>query len=131
MLDLLRDADVSLNPTSGEGFGLIPLEHAATGLYTAVTNFSGCKEYLSDLAPNMQGIPWDRKPSYFNSLGGDFGYDAAPRIDFLYAFIEWCAKNREKVRERGLRAARAIRERWTWKRAVEQIKEVLKIYESA
>ncbi len=128
MLALLQEADMSLNPTSGEGFGLIPLEHAATGLAVAVTDFSGCKEYLDELKPDMIGIKWRPKPSYFNSLGGDYGFDAAPDYDHLCSIMEWAAKNRDQVREKGRRLAQAVHERWTWQRPVGQLKEILKAY---
>lgn len=124
LLDLLQEADMSLNPTSGEGFGLIPLEHAATGLAVAATNFSGCREYLEDL-PEMIGINWSPKPSYFNSLGGDYGFDAAPDFDHLCSIMEWAAKNRDEVRKKGQRLAQAVHKRWTWQRPVEQLKEIL------
>ena len=129
MLELLYEADMSLNPTSGEGFGLIPLEHAATGLCVAVTDFSGCKEYLDDLKPDMIGIKWKEKPSYFNALDGDYGYDAEPDFNHLCEVMIWANKNRDKVREMGLRAARAIQKRWTWQRPVKQLKAVLKKYD--
>jgi len=125
MLSLLQEADMSLNPTSGEGFGLIPLEHAATGLAVAATDFSGCREYLEDLKPDMIGIKWRPKPSYFNSLGGDFGFDAAPYFDHLCSIMEWASKNREEVRAMGLRLAQAVHKRWTWDRPVQQLKEIL------
>ena len=125
MLSLLQEADMSLNPTSGEGFGLIPLEHAATGLAVAATNFSGCREYLEDLKPDMIGIKWRPKPSYFNSLGGDFGFDAAPDFDHLCSIMEYASKNRDEVRKKGQRLAQAVHKRWTWQRPVEQLTEIL------
>ena len=124
LLDLLQEADMSLNPTSGEGFGLIPLEHAATGLAVAATSFSGCREYLEDL-PEMIGINWSPKPSYFNSLGGDYGFDAAPDFDHLCSIMEWAAKNRDEVRKIGQRLAQAVHKRWTWQRPVNQLKGIL------
>lgn len=125
MLALLQEADMSLNPTSGEGFGLIPLEHAATGLAVAATNFSGCREYLEDLEPDMLGIKWRPKPSYFNSLGGDYGIDAAPDFEHLCSIMEYASKNRDEVRKKGQRLAQAVHKRWTWDRPVRQLKEIL------
>jgi len=129
MLALLREADVSLNPTSGEGFGLIPLEHAATGLFVAATDFSGCQEYLDELKPNMAGIKWQPKPSYFNSLGGDYGFDASPDFDHLCSIMEWASKNRDEVRKKGQRLAQAVHKNWTWQRPIKQLREILKSYE--
>jgi glycosyltransferase involved in cell wall biosynthesis len=128
MLALLQEADISLNPTSGEGFGCIPIEHAATGLAVAATDFSGCREYLNDLKPDMIGIKWRPKPSYFNSLGGDFGFDAAPDFDHLCSIMEYASKHRDEVRAIGQRLAQAVHERWTWQRPINQLREILKGY---
>jgi glycosyltransferase involved in cell wall biosynthesis len=130
MQQLYSEADMSLNPTSGEGFSLCPLEHAATGMAVAVTNFSGCKEYLDDLKPDMIGINWQPKPSYFNSLGGDFGYDAAPDFDHLCSIMEHAVNNRDEMREKGKRLSETIHTRWTWQKPVEQLKMILDKYDA-
>lgn len=46
MHEIYRQADVSVNPTGGEGFGLIPLEHMATGLPIIAPCATGMKDYL-------------------------------------------------------------------------------------
>jgi len=46
MQKLYLSHDAMIYPTSGEGFGLIPFQAAATGMPTAVTNWSGPKDYM-------------------------------------------------------------------------------------
>ena len=127
MLEIYRQADFSINPTSGEGFGLIPLEHAATGLAVAVTSFSGCLEYLDEL-PEMIGINWKVKPTYFRPILGDDGYDAKPDIEHICFIMEWAAKHRQTVREAGKALSEQVHKNWTWKRAIKQIKGIYKKY---
>lgn len=43
--DFLSKTNLSVNPTKGEGVGLIPAEHILRGIPTLVTNYSGCTEY--------------------------------------------------------------------------------------
>lgn len=129
MLDLYRQADFSINPTSGEGFGLIPLECAATGLAVAVTDFSGCREYLAEL-PEMIGITWKQKPSYFNTKFIDVGYDAKPDFDNICFIMEWANKHQDMVRETGRRLSEAVHKNWTWDRAINQIKEIYGKYDT-
>lgn len=43
---LLFNADCSVNPFRCEGFGMIPLEHMATGLPTILTPYSGAEDYI-------------------------------------------------------------------------------------
>lgn len=45
-LEMLSQCHVSVNPFRGEGFGLMPLETACTGMMTIATNFSGPADYL-------------------------------------------------------------------------------------
>jgi len=127
MTDLFRKADFSINPTRGEGFGLIPLEHASTGLDVAVTGFSGCREYLKDVS--MHPIKWTPNTSYFTKvLKDDFGTDALPDFGHICEIMMWAYKHRDEVRERGKKLSQAVHERWTWERPISQLKEILPKY---
>ena len=45
--DMLQKCHVSLNPSRGECFGMMPLETASTGMPSAATNWSGFTDYLN------------------------------------------------------------------------------------
>jgi len=126
MIDLLSTVDMSINPSRGEGFGLIPLEHAATGIYSCATDFSGFKEYIDDI-PQIGKINWHWSNVAY--LGKKYGKDAAADFDHICHLMEWGYNNRDEVRRLGKEASQAIHERWTWNRPIEQMKVICKKYE--
>lgn len=46
--ELLRDADILVDSSFSEGFGLLPLEAMAAGVVPVISNSLGCKEYAQD-----------------------------------------------------------------------------------
>jgi len=119
MLNLLRRCDCSVNPTSGEGFGLIPLEHAATGMATMVTNWSGPADYATHVG--MWCLTPIMKPSVF---GGQIGLDAVDATVSLHEMrgnMAWCAENRESALKMGRNVAERIHKSWTWRHAAERL----------
>jgi glycosyltransferase involved in cell wall biosynthesis len=120
MLRLFARCDCSVNPTSGEGFGLIPLEHAATGMVPIVTGWSGPMEYIEDiggypvrylLGPSLHARGWQS--------GGSV--DAKPDLDHLKETMLWTYEHREEATRDGRNAAEVIRERWTWEAAATRL----------
>ena len=108
----MKEANLSVNPTRGEGFGLIPLEHMATGLPTIVSSNTGCQEYIN---PKFNiGLDCKQEPSFFNRIGGDFGYDMVPTIKSIKEKILWCYENREEAKEMGKRASEWVKTNLTW-----------------
>jgi glycosyltransferase involved in cell wall biosynthesis len=121
MLFLLKEADLSLNPTSGEGFGLIPLEHMATGLPAIVSDNSGCKEYIN--ADYNIPIQCRLMEAFF---GGEYGLDERPDYEDMKAKLVYCYNHREEIKEMGWNASRWVRDEWTWDRATDKLLEVIK-----
>jgi len=120
MLMLLRQADLSVNPTSGEGFGLIPLEHMATGLPVIVSENSGCLDYRNPLY-NI-GIECEEGLSWF---GEDFGKMMVPSPAELKAKIQWTYDHKDETREMGRRASEWVRKEWTYEKATQKLLEVI------
>lgn len=106
MLSVLSQCHCSVNPTGAEGFGLIPLEHMATGLPAIVTNWSGCADYID----SMYCYPLD--------IRGVNGQGRA-EIDFdrLCELMEYCYNNRDSIMAKGRIASLLIHKAWTWERA--------------
>jgi glycosyltransferase involved in cell wall biosynthesis len=125
MVELLWQADFSCNPTAGEGFGLIPLEHMATGLPVAVSDNTGCKDFIND-GYNLR-IECQPGPSPF---GSEYGESSLPDYRSVCNAIEWAYHNRKQAYAMGSRAANWVEQRWTYKRTVEKLVEVLKKYVS-
>ena len=98
-----RLAHVSVNPSSGEGFGYLAAESMATGLCTMMTRFSGFEELLHcrDTIP----IPCSLKSSRIVTGG----YDAEPDVEAMYRKMIWTYENREAALAMGERSAQWIR----------------------
>lgn len=116
--DFLYECDYSINPTSGEGFGLIPLEHLSTGLGVSVTPYSGVMEYYTD--------------RFFRPIS--FGFEpgthlkskvAKPKVESIYEEIMWSYRNREKVREIGKEGSKWVQENWTANKMTENMNKLL------
>lgn len=135
--ELLRQSHVSLNPSRSEGFGMLPLETACTGMATAATNWSGFTDYLND------DCFW--KLDYeLSEVGKDFMNTSLYVRDFkvrpcrdalvykedLKKFMVWCYENRVEAKAMGRRAHEYVKANWTWERAalqfVESCEEVLR-----
>lgn len=123
MIYLLKMADLSVNPTSGEGFGLLPLEHMATGLPTIVSDNSGCKEYIN----SDYNLPIDCHlvQSYFSDYN-QFGLEERPDYNHLKELIIQAYQHREEMAEMGRRASDWVHQNWTWDQAADKLLEVIK-----
>lgn len=119
LLQLLHLTDFSMNPTSGEGFGLIPLEHMATGLPVAVSNNTGCQDYLQ--ADVNFPINCFEQPNWFKKIGG---MEMRPDPDHVEEIMLWAYNHREECREMGRRAAKYVRDNWTYEHATDKLVEV-------
>ena len=116
--DLLETADFSVNPTGGEGFGLIPLEHLSTGLGVAVTRFSGVTDYFD--------------PRYFRPIKHrlkagviPFARAALPIEASIYNNIIWSYEHQDEVREIGRRGSAWVKENWTQEGLKNSLDELL------
>lgn len=108
---LYAEADVFVWPTWGEGFGLPPLEAAATGMPVILPNYSGMADFFDPSwcleLPHTLGRIWSTR----NYVG------ARVRMDDLKAQMVWAYEHRNRMREMGREAARCVHAAWTWERA--------------
>lgn len=112
----LQGGDVLLYLSSGEGFGLMPLEAMATGLPVVCAANTGMMDYLDDqvayLVPCRPGAPVE-------TYRERFGYDARgfePDFDAAVAMLRAVYDDRERASEIGQRAASRA-SLYTWERA--------------
>jgi glycosyltransferase involved in cell wall biosynthesis len=127
---LMSMCHVSLNPSRGEGFGMLPLEAAATGMATAVTNWSGPEDYMND-APVKSFWPINYKmsdpgKSYFSTAvtiklkDKDSAQDALPHIESLKEIMSHLYNDREYAYEIGKCASEYVHAQWTWEHAADK-----------
>ena len=133
--EFLQSCHASINPFRGEGFGMLPLEAAATGMPTAATAWSGSTEYLKN--GFFKPIDFDLcEPGKdyistvaFTDCRTEPGQDAVPKIESIKGIMLDFYTNREKAAAMGREASEYVRKEWTWERAadifVESIKKVL------
>lgn len=116
LLNFLHNMDVSVYPSRGEGFGLIPLEHAACGLPVILSLCEGHKEfadpdffYLVNCKP--EAACW----------GPDLGRMDAPDEGEIEAYLEMVYARREEALAMGKRASEYVHEKFTWGRTVDEL----------
>jgi glycosyltransferase involved in cell wall biosynthesis len=106
-------------PTSGEGFGMIPLESIATGLPTIVTNETGCKDYAH------LGIPLSATPSkahwHDHVYGADTGDWFVPNMDELIPLMQSVVDNYETIADCSFKSAKIAHADWSWSAVADRI----------
>lgn len=121
MLQMIQYADFGLHPTSGEGFGLMPLEEMATGLPVAISNNTGCTEYVDPLGRVNFPINCLEGLKQFGKILTEMQPDPAHVEEImLHAY-----NNRDEIRAMGARAADYVRRAWTYQQAVSRFLEVI------
>ena len=113
----LRSADVLIYMSSGEGFGLMPLEAMATGLPVICAANTGMLDYLTPENSLHVGCPTMIPATNYERI---FGYSCSwywPAVDEAIEHLRWAYHNRESLYEMGNKAAVDVAMRWTWQKA--------------
>ncbi len=114
----LQSGDVLLYLSSGEGFGLMPLEAMATGLPVVCAANTGMLDYLSEEV----AYPVSCRPAPVPTYEHHFGYDAIgfePIFDAAVAQLRAVYDDRSRALAVGKKAA-ALAAGYTWQRAARQ-----------
>lgn len=114
----LQGGDVLLYLSSGEGFGLMPLEAMATGLPVVCAANTGMLDYLDETV----AYPVSCRPKVVETYRRYFGYEATgfePIHDAAVAQLRAVYDDRERALAVGRRAA-AKAAGYTWERAARQ-----------
>jgi hypothetical protein len=116
----LGRVDLSVYPSFGEGFGLIPLEHMATGLPVILGDNSGMSMFAD---PNYcWPVPCTEKCS---SFGQEHGIDYIADDDEIKRAILWAYNNRQAAHDLGHKASGWVRQNWTYEQAARKLIETL------
>lgn len=111
----LRTGDVLIYLSSGEGFGLQPLEAMACGCAVICADNTGMREYLrAEVA--LPVVCRDREVSKIYSMrfpGGPF-YQYVPNQDHAIAHIRWCWEHQIEAAKVGRTAAAYVADKWSW-----------------
>jgi alpha-1,3-rhamnosyl/mannosyltransferase len=114
----LQSGDVLLYLSSGEGYGLMPLEAMATGLPVVCAANTGMLDYLDDEV----AYPVSCRPAIVETYERYFGYEAwgfEPIYEAAVAQLRAVYDDRERALAVGRRAAQKAAG-YTWERAARQ-----------
>ncbi|MEY3377017.1 MAG: hypothetical protein RL463_1327 [Bacteroidota bacterium] len=119
LVKLYHKCHCMVYPTSGEGFGLIPLEAMATGIPTIVTNATGCEDYAN------LGIPLDAiftEAEWHNYMyNDDTGLWASPNFDQLISLMQNVVDEYDDISNMALNSAKIIHSEWSWSAVADKI----------
>jgi len=126
-IGLLAKCHVSVNPFRGEGFALMPLECAATGMATMLTGWSGATEYANEDFWNIRYELCKPGQDYINSspwvdLETAPAQDAIPDIEDIASGMKFFYHNRHEAKTYGECASQHA-QKFTWKNAAKIFSE--------
>ena len=116
-INLVQRSNCLLYPSSGEGFGLIPLEAMALGRPVIVTDYSGMTEYVDD--QYCYPLPFEgvQRSELYNQAYDADGSWAMISDETLCGLMQHVYDNYEEAVEKGRLASDHVRSVWTWDRA--------------
>lgn len=111
---LMAAADVLFHPSTGEGFGLTPLEAQACGTVPVILPYAGVTDFCTE--ENSYHIP------YTTFCGGYHVHRAIASVDDTVKQLELAYNNKEL---RAAKSAKAIEtaQAYTWERTAEMLKQ--------
>ena len=114
---IMKNSDVFITTTMGEGFGLPILESAACGIPTIGTNFSASGELIKAGA----GIAIEPAAFYANSEGVKM---SLPRVEEFKIIMSQLYNNPQRIKELGSKAAKWAKQ-YTWDATVGKMVKLL------
>lgn len=117
LVALYQSSDAFVLPTRGEGWGLPVTEAMACGLPVIATDYSAPAEILDEsigYPVRVEKLIDVDEPMFYPRGCGRW---AQPDLGHLRTLMRHVFENRGQAREKGLRAAEAVRRNWTWDHA--------------
>lgn len=114
MLDLMQEADCFVFPSHGEGFGLPPIEAAATGLPTIIANNTGMKEYANREYFYVISSDEKQPASHYPKKWGDVGNWYQPSYDELKEVMRYIYDHQASAAMKGLRSSSYVHEKFDY-----------------
>lgn len=121
-----KEIDCFVFPTRGEGFGLTPLEAMATGVPAIVTGWSGPLEYMTPEVGWLIDYTLSPAKNFSNLIyKEDCGDWAEPSKDHLISLMRHAYNHRDEVKEKGVAAAKHVKENWLWEQKIKMYEDAL------
>jgi glycosyltransferase involved in cell wall biosynthesis len=125
MLDMMAYADVAMHPTAGEGIGIMPMEDMASGLACAISNSTGCTEYVDQEALVNFPINCFAQANWFGKIGG---IEMRPDPAHVKELMLDIYNRKYDLAEMGRLASDYIHREWTVERAADEFMKVVNQY---
>ncbi|MBU0846588.1 glycosyltransferase [Patescibacteria group bacterium] len=119
-INLIQRCNCLVYPSSGEGFGLIPLEGMALGRPVIVTDYAGMTEYVDEKYCYPLPIEGIQRSELYNQAYDADGSWAMISEDTLCGIMQHVYDNYEEAVEKGRLASDHVRSVWTWDSAGER-----------
>jgi len=124
-INLLQRSHCVVYPSSGEGFGLVPLEAMAVGRPVILTNYSGMTEYIDERYCYPLEIEGVQRAELYNRIYNADGSWAMISVDKLQDSMQHIYDNYEEATKRGRLASEYALSDWTWKQAGKRAYRIL------
>jgi glycosyltransferase involved in cell wall biosynthesis len=122
MLELMYGCDCFVYPSSGEGFGLPPLEAMATGMPTILSSCTGMLEFCHD----QYCLPLPMFGEETNATcRWNEGYMPVPCYRTLRALMRFMYQEREYGATLGESASSWVRTNFTWRRTASSLLRII------
>lgn len=121
MLNLYASSHCYVGCSRGDAWNLLAFQALATGMPAITTNYCGPVEYSHLSYP----LNYDMKHCKEKLFGEDWGWYGEPNLDHLCALMEYCYKNPDKCRDKGIIAANEIGSKYTWDHTARKVLDVI------
>lgn len=127
--NFISKVDVGIFPTKGEGWGLPPMEMAATGVPIIVTNWSGPADYAGKRPDLFMLLEPELEPTYdFPPEWGYLGDWADIDVKQVRKHMRWAYENRKAAKDMGRKASQYLHQNFTWDHAAKILVDRLDQY---
>ena len=110
LANIYEKVDCVLYPTSGEGWGILPMQGIAKGIPTICTNATACTEFAHLSVP----LDFEWSTENMNGIYSDAGEWAKPNFDDLCDKMLYVVNNYDEVAKHTYAGAEYIAKNLTW-----------------
>lgn len=124
MVDYISAFDFVVQPSRGEGFGLVGLESKFAGVPIVITPITGHEEYMT---VGVDTLIKTGMPAQLTTQGNDMGSAPEVRADSIVEAMLDCSKNLAQRTEATVAWAQSNKIKWLWSNVLRPLDRMLKL----